>query len=252
MATPPLLETTPRGIYCPPADVYIDPWLPSPKAIITHGHSDHARVGNQYYLSTTGSREILKLRLGSDINLETKAYNEPWYMNGVKFSFHPAGHILGSAQVRVEYKGEVWVISGDYKTESDNISTPFEPVKCHVFITESTFGLPVFQWKPQEEVFSEINEWWQSNKEKGISSLLCGYTLGKAQRLLKNIDHRIGKVFVHGAIANANDALIANGVKLPAYHRITPETAKSGISRRTHPGTAFRPQFSLESQIQTL
>ena len=222
-----LLENTAAGIYCAKADVYIDPWLPVPKAIITHAHSDHARSGHQWYLSTNSSREILKLRLGADINLETAAYHEPKTINGVKFSFHPAGHIIGSAQVRVEYKGEVWVVSGDYKTEEDHISEPFEIVPCHAFISESTFALPVFRWKPQAEIFGEINRWWAKNASDGITTILGCYSLGKAQRILKNVDQRIGRVFTHGAIANSNDALIANGIALPPFSRITPETSKS-------------------------
>lgn len=231
MISKPLLETNEFGIYCPIADVYIDPWQPVSKAIITHAHSDHARQGHSYYMATHTSKEILKLRLGQDIKLETLDYGQSWVINGVKFSFHPAGHIIGSAQVRVEYKGEVWVVSGDYKTETDNISEPFEVVKCHTFISESTFGLPVFQWKPQTEVFSDINKWWQENASNDITTVLCGYSLGKAQRLLKNLDHTIGKVFVHGAIANTNDALVSNGISLPPYTQITPQTTKDSFKR---------------------
>lgn len=230
MNSNPLLETNENGLYCRKADVYIDPWRPVSKAIITHAHSDHARAGNQYYLATHTSKEILKLRLGQEIKIETLDYNRPWTINGVKFSFHPAGHIVGSAQVRIEYKGEVWVVSGDFKTEPDNISEPFELISCDTFISESTFGLPIFQWKPQEEIFREINNWWLENKNKGLTTLLCGYSLGKAQRLLKNLDQSIGSVFVHGAIANVNDALVANGVSLPAYHRIMPDTPKSSFA----------------------
>ncbi len=221
-----LLENTAAGIYCAKADVYIDPWTPVSKAIITHAHSDHARSGHHYYLATHRSREILKLRLGTEINLETMAYHEPRIINGVRFSFHPAGHIIGSAQVRVEYKGEVWVVSGDYKTETDFISEPFEVVPCHTFISESTFALPVFQWRPQKEIFIDINNWWAKNARDGVNTVLGCYSLGKAQRILKNIDQGIGSIYTHGAIANSNDALVANGVTLPPYSRITPETTK--------------------------
>lgn len=226
MVSDALLESTDAGIFCSRANVYIDPWLPVSRAIITHAHADHARIGHQYYMANHDSWEILKLRLGPEIKLETKEYNESWTINGVKFSFHPAGHIIGSAQVRVEYKGEVWVVSGDYKTEADHISEPFEIVPCHIFISESTFALPVFQWKPQSEIFNDINKWWQQNANNGIATVLCGYSLGKAQRLLRNIDHSIGKVFAHGAIANINDALIANGISLPPCSRIIPEISK--------------------------
>lgn len=218
-----LLEFTDKGIYCPLADLYIDPWKPVKKAIITHAHSDHAMYGNQYYLAHHDSSPILKLRLGNDIQLETISYNQPIVINGVTFSLHPAGHILGSSQVRIEYKGEVWVVSGDYKTEADHVCPAFEPVNCHTFITESTFGLPIFKWKKQEEIFNEINAWWKENKEKGKSSILFGYALGKAQRIIKNIDPTIGKVYAHGSVYNVHQALVDTGIDLPHLERVTTE-----------------------------
>jgi putative mRNA 3-end processing factor len=202
-----------EGIYVSIADVYIDPWKPVNKAIITHGHSDHARWGSKAYVCTTLSVPILKLRLG-DINVTGYEYGSVFTINGVQFSFHPAGHIIGSAQVRVEYKGEVWVVSGDYKREDDMISTPFEPVRCHHFITESTFGLPVFDWTPQSMVFDEINNWWAKNAGEGRPSIITAYALGKAQRLLNHIDHSIGPVYCHGSILKMNEVLINNGNKV--------------------------------------
>ena len=135
MIQQPLLQFTGKSIYCAQADVHIDPWIPVERALITHAHSDHARWGSKHYLSHRDSAPILRLRLGEDISLQTVAYDERIVINGVTFSFHPAGHILGSAQIRVEYQGEVWVASGDYKLENDHFSTPFEPGKCHVSIT---------------------------------------------------------------------------------------------------------------------
>lgn len=210
-----LIEFNKNGIYCPQADAYIDPWLPVEKAIITHGHSDHARSGNKYYLAHKDSASILRNRLGSEIHLEMVEYNKPFLLNGVKISLHPAGHIFGSAQIRLEYKGEVWVVSGDYKLEEDGLSTPFEPIICHNFITESTFGLPIFKWRPQEEIFEDINSWWSNNKEMGMASVIFGYSLGKAQRIIQNVDHTIGPIYVHGAICNCNEALINDGAPLP-------------------------------------
>ncbi len=211
----PLLEFTERGIYCAKAKVYIDPWKPVDYAIITHAHADHARTGNKFYLCHTDTLPILKHRLGADITVESKKYGEQFQINGVCFSMHPAGHILGSAQIRVEYKGEVWVVSGDYKIEDDGFTVPFEPVKCNVFITECTFGLPVFKWKPQQEIFSEINNWWSKNKEEGKTTLITAYSLGKAQRLLHNIDLSIGKIYAHGAIENTNTVIKNMGIDLP-------------------------------------
>lgn len=205
-----LIEFTSEGLYCPQADIYIDPWKPVPKAIITHAHADHARWGMQHYLAHKHSEGVLRYRLGHDINLETLDYQEKITINGVSISLHPAGHIIGSAQVRLSYKGETWVASGDYKLENDQLSTPFEPVSCHVFITESTFGMPVYRWKNQASIFEEINGWWLQNQAKGKTSLLSAYALGKAQRILQHVNHDIGPIFVHGAIANINSTLQAS------------------------------------------
>lgn len=224
-----LLEFTNKGIYCKQGDFYIDPWQPVDFAVITHAHSDHARWGSKNYLAQHLSKEILLYRLGAEINLQTIEYNEAVSRNGVKISLHPAGHIIGSAQIRIEYKGEVWVVSGDYKLEDDGVSTPFEIVKCHSFITESTFGMPVYKWKPQNQIFDGVNEWWNKNKEEGKTSLLIGYSLGKAQRLLQNLEHSIAPVFAHGVIANTNEALIRNGINLFPAQRITKETTKEEV-----------------------
>lgn len=224
----PLLEFTPKGIYCPQADVYIDPWKPVKRALITHGHADHARWGSKYYLCTHLARPVIQYRLGNDARIEGVAYGETRTVNGVKFSFHPAGHIIGSAQIRVEYQGEVWVASGDYKTERDGISTPFEPVKCNVFITESTFGLPVFRWQPQQEVMQEINDWWRANKEEGKVSVMMAYSLGKAQRILKHLDTNIGKIFTHGAVESVNKVLYSQGLRLPPAPKATVDSMRNG------------------------
>ena len=167
-----LLEFTGKGIYCPVADVYLDPWKPVQKAMITHGHSDHASWGHGSYLCTTSAAPVIKHRLNLSGNIQTIEYNKTIFVNGVEFSFHPAGHIPGSAQIRVAHQGEVWVFSGYYKLENDGVSEPFESVKCHTFITESTFGLPVYKWKSQREVFNEINQWWRKNQASGKVSIL--------------------------------------------------------------------------------
>lgn len=227
MATQNLLEINDCGIYCPQADIYIDPWKPVDKAIITHAHSDHARWGNKHYLAHKDSEAILKLRLGNDINIQTTGYKEEHNIQGVRISFFPAGHITGSAQIRLEYKGEVWVVSGDYKTEPDVTCAPFEPVRCHTFITESTFGLPVYKWIPQQEIFRDINNWWKENAAQGKTSILCGYALGKAQRLIANIDPSIGKIFMHGAVANVNAALQKNGLQLPEVSYAGPDVPRT-------------------------
>jgi len=225
----PLIELAPEGLYCPPADVYIDPWRPVRRAILTHAHADHARYGSSFYLAHHQSAAVLRLRLGRGIHLTTKGYGEPFSIRGVQFSLHPAGHIPGSAQIRIAYRGEVWVISGDYKVEDDGLSTPFEPLQCHTFLTESTFGLPVYQWQPQTAVFSQINEWWQANQQVGKASLLSAYSLGKAQRLLAGVDTSLGPIYVHGAIANTNVALAQDGYRLPSTKRVEAGIPKSAF-----------------------
>lgn len=216
----PLLEFSPAGIYCPQGDFYIDPWRAVHTALITHAHSDHARRGSTVYLAHKHSENVLRLRLGSDISLATVEYGQKLVKNGVEVSFHPAGHIVGSAQIRVAYRGEVWVVSGDYKTEDDGISCAFEPLRCHTFVTESTFGLPIFKWKPQQEIYDAVNRWWAQNRSEGRVSILCGYALGKAQRLMSGLDASLGRIYVHGAIANVNEALAQTGLQLPPWQRV--------------------------------
>jgi putative mRNA 3-end processing factor len=226
-----LLEFTDSGIYCAPGKFYLDPWRPVDKAVITHAHSDHARWGSTDYLAHHDSLPILKYRLGSDISVQGIAYGEQITLNGVKVSFYPAGHIIGSAQVRVEHKGEVWVFSGDYKLGNDGLSVPFEPVKCHTFISESTFGLPIYKWKPQHEIFEGVNEWWRKNAEKGLASVLLGYALGKAQRVLQNVDHSIGPVYTHGAVENINELMRANGINLKPSRKVTDDIPKADFRK---------------------
>ena len=151
----PLLEFTDKGIYCARADVYLDPWKPVKKALISHGHSDHSRWGHSRYITHKKNVPIIRHRLG-EIQVTGVDWGEPVRIAGVTFSFHPAGHIIGSSQIRVEHKGEVWVFSGDYKSEDDGLATPYEPIRCHTFITECTFGLPAFSWRPQQEVIDQI------------------------------------------------------------------------------------------------
>jgi putative mRNA 3-end processing factor len=218
------LTFTDKGIYCKQGDFYIDPWKPVKLAVITHGHADHAKWGAEAYLCHELCKPILLQRLG-DVQVQTLPYGQELDVNGVKISLFPAGHVIGSAQVRMEYQGEVCVVSGDYKVEYDGISTAFEPVKCHTFVTESTFGLPIYNWKPQEIIFDDIKEWASNNQQQGKTTVLVAYSLGKAQRLIKNL-HGHSEIFVHQAIANLNERFIAAGVDLPASTRIVPELKK--------------------------
>lgn len=216
MTSTSLLETTDRGLYCAAGGFFVDPWQPVDRAIVTHAHSDHAVWGCGSYLTTREGEEVLRVRVGREARVDSVAYGEPIDVNGVTVSLHPAGHILGSAQVRVEHQGQVWVISGDYKVEPDRTCATFEPVRCHVFVSESTFGLPIYRWSPQGEVFAAINEWWRANQAEGKASVLFGYALGKAQRLLAGLDPSIGPIACHGAVEKLNAAYRAGGIDLPA------------------------------------
>jgi putative mRNA 3-end processing factor len=215
-----LLELTDSGIYCRIGDFHIDPWRPVRKAVITHAHFDHARPGSKTYLVSEYSKEILKLRLGHEIDVTSSKYGETIHLNGIKLSLHPAGHVLGSSQVRIEHGGQVWVVSGDFKTEKDSTCDAFEQLRCHTFVTESTFGLPVFRWSPQNEIFDNINSWWKSNQSQAITSILFAYALGKSQRIIAGLDPTIGPIFTHGAVENVNQCYRDAGIALPATRYI--------------------------------
>lgn len=210
-----LLITTPRGLYSPQGDFFVDPHGFVDRAIISHGHSDHARRVAKKFLAHRDSENILRTRLGSDISLETYEYGEEIKINGVTVSLHPAGHLLGSSQIRVEYRGSVTVFTGDFGTTENSTCAPFEPVKCDTFITESTFALPIYDWDAPEKISLQINEWWRKNRKNDETSLLFGYSLGKAQRLLSMLDETIGPVFVSSPVDRMNSCYRAAGVVLP-------------------------------------
>ena len=202
MAIASLIELSPLGLYCPAGDFYIDPWRAVERAVVTHAHADHARAGSQHYWAAMDGERLLRHRLGQDISLTPLAYGEPVQFGPITVSLHPAGHVLGSAQVRVSDGNRVWVVSGDYKRDPDPTCHSFEPVVCDTFITEATFALPAYRWPPMEEVMAELMEWWQSNVQAGRSSVLLCYALGKAQRVLASLPSALpGPVYLHGAVA---------------------------------------------------
>ncbi|HWB93665.1 MAG TPA: ligase-associated DNA damage response exonuclease [Puia sp.] len=221
----PLIEFTDKGLYCAQGQFYIDPWRPVGKAVITHGHSDHARPGNGSYLCHRLTLPLLELRLGPGA-YQAVEWGEPVFLNGVRVSLHPAGHVIGSSQVRMEYQGEVWVVSGDYKTEDDGLSGAFEPLRCHVFVTESTFGLPIYNWKPQPMIFDAIQDWVAGNRSRERTSVLIAYSLGKAQRLLLGLAPMDVEIFVHGAVWNVYQRLVNAGIALPPVQRVMPDMPK--------------------------
>ena len=222
-----LIAPTDRGLYCEAGDFYIDPWRPVARAVITHAHADHARFGSDLYVCHPLTAPILKKRLG-DVAIETAAYGEILTRNGVAISLHPAGHVLGSAQVRVAQGGEVWVASGDYKTEADGVVAAFEPQRCNVLITESTFALPIYRWRPQSAILGAIEGWWRENAAAGRASVLYAYALGKAQRVLARIDASIGPILCHGAVEPINAIYREAGVTLPPI-RLATEIADKRI-----------------------
>ncbi len=226
-----LLVLTPRGIYCPRANLYVDPRSAVDHAIITHAHSDHARPGHAHYLAHQDCVPFLRQRLGKRIQVQGVSYGEPLVVNGVCISLHPAGHILGSSQVRFEHRGRVWVVSGDYKLEDDGLARPFEPIPGNVFISECTFGLPVFRWQPQEDIYREINSWWAENQGQQVASLLICYALGKAQRILHHLDPSLGPIYAHSTIATMTDLYRELGFQLPELRIIREDTHRKDLRR---------------------
>jgi putative mRNA 3-end processing factor len=217
----PLLTLAPEGLHCPAGGFHVDPWRPVEKALVTHAHADHARPGHGAYLAARPGERVLRARLG-DVRLQCLDYGERLAIGDVVVSFHPAGHVLGSAQLRIEHRGEVWVVSGDYKLDADPTCAAFEPVRCDTFVTESTFGLPVYRWPSQREVFDGIDRWWRDNAAEGRASVLFCYAFGKAQRILAGVDASIGPIVCHGAVEPINRAYRDSGVALPPT-RTVPE-----------------------------
>jgi putative mRNA 3-end processing factor len=213
-----VLELTAAGLYCPAGGFHVDPWEPVARAVVTHAHGDHLRWGCDAYLVSEPGERVARRRLPDDATVETLPYGEAITIGRARVSLHPAGHILGSSQVRVETAGGtggVAVVSGDYKTDPDPTCAPFEPVPCDLFVTESTFGLPVFRWPPEAEVFAAIAAWWRANREAGRPSVLFAYALGKAQRLLAGLLDEPGEVWCHGAVVGPSDDYRAGGALLP-------------------------------------
>jgi putative mRNA 3-end processing factor len=247
------VSQTESGLFCEAGDFYIDPWLPVDRAIITHAHSDHAHPGCSRYLTSLEGERLARVRLGDEAKIQSLTYGEEIEMNGVSVSLHPAGHIIGSAQVRIEDRGEVWVVSGDYKLREDPTCSRFEIVSCHTFITEATFGLPIYRWPAPESVIDEINNWWRGNQESGKASLLVAYSVGKAQRILKGIDSSLGPIYTHGAVERIVDEYRAAGVDLPATVPVSESAKKTDwtkaliIAPPSAKGTPWARRFGTHS-----
>jgi putative mRNA 3-end processing factor len=211
----PLLTETSSGLWCAAGRFHIDPWEPVDRAVITHAHGDHARPGSAAYLCAEPSAALLRRRFGPDAVIESVPYGEVRAIGGVRLSFHPAGHVLGSAQIRIESGEGVWVVAGDYKRAPDPTCAPFEPIRCDTFITESTFGLPIYRWDPAHAVIDDIAAWWKANGNGGRTSVLFCYTIGKAQRLLAELMRITDRpVYVHGMMLGMIDAYRESGVAM--------------------------------------
>ncbi|PHQ32146.1 DNA ligase-associated DEXH box helicase [Rhodopirellula bahusiensis] len=211
-----ILESTQAGLYCSLGGFYIDPSRPVERAVVSHAHTDHARWGCRHYLAAKPSEHLLRMRMNDDAEFEFLEYGESISIGGVKVSFHPAGHMLGSAQIRLEYRGRVEVVTGDYKLGEDPTCESWEPIRCHLLVTESTFGLPVYRWRPESETTSAINEWWRQNRDEGKCSVIYGYAVGKSQRLLASLDAGIGPIYTHGAVEKGTEAYRQSGVAMPS------------------------------------
>ncbi|MBX3744300.1 MAG: ligase-associated DNA damage response exonuclease [Verrucomicrobiae bacterium] len=226
-----MLTLTDSGLYCAAGNFFIDPWRSVERALITHAHSDHARSGSTSYLCAREGVGVLRTRLGSNASITGLPCGERLRLGDVTVSFHPAGHILGSAQIRLERDGEIWVASGDYKLHPDPTCTPFEPVPCHTFITESTFGLPVYRWPAPDDVLTDLHAWWRTEADQDRVAVLFAYSLGKAQRLLAGLQSAIGPIFVHDAIHALLPAYADAGVRLPPVQRFTPDAVRASGGR---------------------
>lgn len=232
-----LLRTTPAGLYCPEGDFYVDPVRPVDRAVVTHGHSDHARAGHGSVLATRETLAIMGTRYGADFTSHPQpiAYRDSVTVNGVTIRLVPAGHVLGSAQAVIEKGGARVVVSGDYKRRRDPTCALFEPVECDVFISEATFGLPVFRHPPDTEEIGKLLESLKVFPER--CHLVGAYALGKAQRVIALI-REAGyhePIYLHGAMQRLCDLYVAHGIDLGDL-RPAAEYTKSPATREIFKG----------------
>jgi putative mRNA 3-end processing factor len=223
--SPPVLRPDAGGLYCEAGGFWIDPTRPVETAVVTHAHSDHLQPGSDAYVVSEPSMPLVERRLApaqEDPEVQSLAYGEGLELGEADVSLHPAGHMLGSAQVRVEVDDEVWVVTGDYKRQSDPTCESFEPVPCDVFVTEATFGLPIYRWKAGGEVVAAIDEWWQTNREADRPSILFCYAVGKAQRVLAGLhEHTDRRVLLHGGMGGYVELYRGAGVEMPPTEYVT-------------------------------
>jgi putative mRNA 3-end processing factor len=231
MARTSLLRMTSAGLYCEAGGFHVDPCEPVAKAVITHGHADHLTRACRQYLTVADGAPIVAGRLGPTANVSTVQYGESMTLGDTTVSLHPAGHILGSAQVRIEHHGEVWVVTGDYKTTPDPTCAPFEPVRCHTLITESTFGHPFFAWPDVAGVVADLQAWWRGNQAAGKASFLYVYALGKAQRVLAALDPSLGPIYVHPDMAAINAIYTSRAKEFPEHQLLSSQALSADWPR---------------------
>ncbi len=259
-ARPPIVVPTDRGLYCPAGDFHIDPWRSVERAVVTHAHSDHAVQGCESYLASPTGAIVLRARLGQGAAIDSLPWNERLNVRDATISLHPAGHVLGSAQVRVQTAAGVCVVTGDYKRHADPTAEPFELVECDELITESTFGLPIYRWPDPDSVLADMLAWWTSNIARGVTSIIFAYSLGKAQRILAGIARAAGgtppgPIAVHGAVERINTAYAAAGVALPDAPRADALNAKDIrgkgllIAPQSTDGTVWLRKFAIGGEI---
>jgi putative mRNA 3-end processing factor len=245
-----VLQDSPHGLYCADGAFHVDPHGPVDRAVVTHAHGDHARPGARAYLATPDTAALIRRRVGPEAVIQELAYGEPLMLGSTTISFHPAGHMLGSAQLRIAGAGGVWVVSGDYKREPDPTCLPFEPQRCDTFITESTYALPLFRWDPAEAVARDILNWWTGNP--GKASLLFCYAFGKAQRILAELGRLTDRpVHVHGAVEAVNEGYRARGVKLLQTIPVADQRGLPGelvLAPLTARGTPWMKRFRAPDQ----
>lgn len=235
------LRVTKKGLHCPPGDFFIDAWNPVPICIVTHAHGDHAYPGHRLYIAIEETLKFLRHRFGQNLPTKTLQYGEKIKMGGCWISLHPAGHVLGSAQVRIEDAQGVTVISGDYKRAADSSCVPFEVLKCDVFVTESTFALPIYQWLSSELIGEQITKWWLDNASQGHPSVLFCYPLGKSQRIMSLLLGHQKKIYVHGSIFPFAKIYEEMGIALAPFSEWSEESAFSEDLILAPPSAAGTP-----------
>ena len=246
-----LLVATDRGLYCAAGDFFIDPWAPVPRAVVTHAHGDHLTPGSEAYLVAEPGRRLAEQRLGGRA-VDTITYGETRTVGDVSISMHPAGHILGSAQIRLEHRGEVWVVSGDYKTDPDPTCAAFEPLRCHTFITESTFGLPIYRWPAEDTVRAEILAWHEANRAAGRASILFAYPLGKSQRLLA-IAAGLRRPDLDPRRSGNDDRTVSGrGCRTARHPPGAGGVAQDRMARWIRAGTAIRSGFAVAAALRAV